>query len=149
MSAKPPSKSKGDDDDELLGHARALPPLVPDDVYVGVFERVERGRFERRERLFLWFAIATPGPFLKQKIYIVCPCPEVGDTFGTGSKLVEAYEVAEGNLPKRKDRISTGIFKNKLFQFRTRTVCKNKDGKERPQSDHYSVINKLIRVETG
>lgn len=149
MSAKPPGKSKGDDDDELLGHARALPPLVPDEVYAGVFKRVERGRFERRERLFLWFAIATPGPYLKQELYLVCPCPAEGNVFGIGSKLIAAYAVATGHLPRRKDRISTSVFKNKLFRFQTRTVCKNKDGKDRLQVDHYSVIHALICVEAG
>lgn len=148
MSGKPPDTSKADDADELLGHARALPPLVPDAEYVGVFVRVERGRFERRERLFLWFTIATPGLHLKKELYLVCPCPEDGKAFGLGSKLVAAYSVAMGHLPRRKDRISPAVFKHKLFRFATRTVCSDKDGKPRPQSDHYSVIVKLLAVET-
>ena len=148
VAAKPPGKPKGDDDDELLGHARSLPPWVPDAEYCGVFMRVERGRFERRERLFLWFAIATPGPYLKEELYLACLCPENGGAFGLGSKLVAAYAVAVGSLPKRKDRISTTMFKSKIFRFRTRTVSKDKNGDPRPQSDHYSVIDKLVCVET-
>lgn len=136
-----------DDDEEILGYAQPLPPLVPDGEYCGPFVRVERGRFERRERLFLWFAIATPGPHLKQEIYLVCLCPENGNTFGLGSKMVAAYAVAMGHLPRRKDRISTAVFKNKMFRFSTRSVGKDKDGRPRQPQDHYSVIDKLLSVE--
>lgn len=147
MAAKPPGKPKADDEDETLGYTQPIPPLVPECEYVGVFRRVERGRFERRERLFLWFQISTPGPYLKMELYLVCPCPEENKAFGLGSKLMAAYYVAVGHLPRRRDRISTSVFKSKMFRFSTRTVSKNKDGKPRPPQDHYSVIRELISVE--
>lgn len=138
-----------DKDDELLGHARALPPHVPDGEYLAVFVRAERGCFERRERLFLWFAIATPGPYVNFELYLSCPCPKLGGAFGLGSKLVAAYGIAAGGLPRRKDRITTKVFKNKVFRIQTRTVVKNAQGKVRAEADHYSVIESLLSVEAG
>ena len=148
MNDDSPSPSN-EDEDELLGRARGVPPIVPDGEYVGSFKRVERGRYERRDRLYLWFAIMTPGPFVGAELFLACPCPEKGRVFGIGSKLVVAYAVAEGRLPRRKDRISTRVFKNKLFRFQTRTVVKDGYGKPRPTADYYSVIDKLIDVEVG
>ncbi len=126
-----------------------MPPLVPDAEYTGVFLRAEHGRFERRARWFLWFAISTPGPHLKAELYLSCPCPEGKGSFGLGSKLVAAYAVATGAMPRRRDRITKAVFRNKLFRFRTRTVIKDKDGHVRPAADHYSVIDRLLAVEAG
>lgn len=137
-----------DDDDELLGTAGIVPPLVPDGEYLAVFRRAEKGRFERRERWFLWFAISTPGPHLKKEVYLSCPCPENGGSFGMGSNMVAAFTVANGSMPRRRDRMTKKTFKNKLFRLKTRTVTKNRDGVLKPASDHYSVIEKIISVET-
>jgi hypothetical protein len=136
-------------DDDLLGRAGIMPPLVPDAEYTGVFQRAEQGRFAGRLRWFLWFAISTPGPHLKAELYLSCPCPEGKGSFGLGSKLVSAYAVATGTMPRRRDRITKSVFRQKLFRFRTRTVKKDKDGHVRPAADHYSVIDRLLAVEVG
>jgi hypothetical protein len=136
-------------DDDVMGTARIMPPLIPDDEYIGVFLRAERGRFERRERWFLWFAVSTPGPYLGAELYLSCPCPEGKGPFGLGSKMVAAYAIANGSMPRRRDRITKSVFRNKLFRFRTRTVSKDKDGHVRPAGDHYSVIDHLLAVEAG
>ncbi|NOS83152.1 MAG: hypothetical protein HOP32_16380 [Nitrospira sp.] len=136
------------DAEQLLGVVRSLPPLVPDAEYTGVFSRAERGRVERRERWFIWLAISMPGPHLKKELYLSCPCPERGGPFGLSSKLVKAVTIATGALPERRDRITTKVFKGKLFRFQTRTVKHDKDEVLRPKSEHYSVIDKLLSVET-
>jgi hypothetical protein len=126
-----------------------MPPLVPDAEYVGVFLRAEKGRFERRERWFLWFAISTQGPHVREELYLSCPIPDGKKSFGLGSKLIAAYAIATGAMPRRRDRITKAVFRNKLFRFRTRTVIKDKDGHVRPAVDHYSVIDRLLAVEAG
>lgn len=136
------------DDDDDLGTARPMPSLIPDGDYAGVCMRVEKGRFARRERIFLWFEISTPGDDLKKQLFLSCPCPDGGTVFGLGSKLVAAYAVATGHLPGRRDRITKSVFIGKMFWFRTRTVKKDKDGKARHTSDCYSVIDQLLTVET-
>ena len=136
-------------DDDFLGMAGATPPLLPDDEYVGPFLRAERGRVERRERWFLWFAVSTPGDFLGAELYLSCPFPENKGSFGLGSKLIAAYAVAAGGIPRRRDRISKTVFRNKMFRFKTRTVTKDGKGAPRPVGSHYSVIDYLIAVEAG
>jgi hypothetical protein len=136
-------------DNDLLGQAGIMPPLVPDAEYVGVFLRAEKGRFERRERWFLWFAISTQGPHVGEELYLSCPIPDGKKSFGLGSKLIAAYAIATGAMPRRRDRITKSVFRNKLFRFRTRTVTKDKNGAVRPLADHYSVIERLLAVETG
>jgi hypothetical protein len=126
-----------------------MPPLLPDAEYVGVFLRAEKGRFERRERWFLWFAISTQGPHVGKELYLSCPIPDGKKSFGLGSKLIAAYAIATGAMPRRRDRITKSVFRNKLFRFLTRTVTKDKNGTVRHLDDHYSVIERLLAVETG
>ena len=130
-----------------VGHA---PPLVPDAEYQIGFIRAERGHFENRERIFLWFRIVTPGEYFGTELYLVCPCPTNGrKIFGLGSKLVAAATVALGQRPKRRDRLSTRMFAGKVFLARTRTVTLDHKGKQRPREDHYSVLAELLCVEAG
>lgn len=146
-TALPPCHSRDDVDLGEVGH---VPPLVPDGVYEFVFVRAERGRFEKRERTFLWFRIATPGDHLGLELYLACPHPsDGGRKFGLGSKLVAAATVALGQRPKRRDRLSTKIFRNKVFRARTRTVTKDSKGNERPRTDQYSTLDTLLSAETG
>jgi hypothetical protein len=127
-----------------------IPPLVPDGDYQVGFVQSERGHFENRQRIFLWFQIITPGEQFGMRLYLVCPCPvNGGKVFGLGSKLVAAATVALGQRPKRRDRLSTRLFAGKTFLARTRTVTTDHKGKPRPKEDHYSVLDELLRVEAG
>jgi hypothetical protein len=138
------------DDTDVFGHVGHAPLLVPDSDYQIGFVRAERGHFENRQRIFLWFRIITPGEQFGIELYLVCPCPaNGGKIFGLGSKLVAAATVALGQRPKRRDRLSTRTFAGKVFLARTRTVTRDHKGKERPREDHYSVLDELLRVEAG
>ena len=75
------------------------------------------------------------------ELYLSCPCPDGKNVFGLGSKLVAAYAVATGTMPRRRDRITKNVFRIKLFRFKTRTVKKDKDGHVRPAQDHYSHLS--------
>lgn len=136
--------------DQDLGQVGHVPALVPDADYQMGFVRAERGHFENRERIFLWFEITTPGDQFGVPLYLVCPCPaNGGKIFGLGSKLVAAASIALGQRPKRRDRLSTRIFAGKLFRGRTRTVRRDHKGNQRPKEDHYSVIDELLSIEAG
>jgi len=133
-----------------LGIVGYVPALVPDADYQMGWVRGERGHFQNRERVFLWFRIIEPGPQFGKELYLVCPYPKKGGKiFGLGSKLVAAATVALGQRPKRRDRLSTRIFSGKVFVARTRTVTHDYNQKLRPTADHYSVIDELLRVEAG
>lgn len=62
--------------------------------------------------------------------------------------MIAAYAVATGGLPRRRDRISTKVFRNKSFTFAVRTVTHDSRGDERQPADHYSVIDRLISCDT-
>lgn len=133
-----------------LGQVGHVPPLVPEADYQVGFIRAERGHFENRQRLFLWFKIITPGPSFGIELYLVCPCPaNGGKVFGLGSKLVAAATVALGHRPKRRDRLSTRMFAGKVFLARTRTVTLDYHQRPRPPTDHYSVLSELLGIEAG
>lgn len=135
--------------DVELGTVGIVPPLVPDGTYSAGFVRAERGRFEHRERWFLWFRLTTVGPHYGEELYLCCPFPATGTKFGLGSKLVDAYRVATGQMPQRRDRISTKVFRGKLFRIKTRTVTTDRERQARPPDTRYSVIDRLLDVEAG
>lgn len=133
-----------------LGSAWNMPNLVPDGEYVMVFSRASVGNFQKVGRTFLWFKICTPGDHLGKELYLACRHPADGKRrFGLGSKLVQAATVALGQLPKRRDRLSTKIFRDKVFRARVRTVVKDAAGRTRPRGSQYSVIDALLTVEVG
>ncbi len=133
-----------------LGTVGEVPELVPDGDYQVGFVRAERGRFKNLERIYLWFSIITPGAQHGVKLYLVCPCPkDGGKKFGIGSKLFAAAAVALGHFPKRRERISTRLFAGKVFLARTRTVTADSNQKLRQIRDHYSLIDKLLRLDAG
>ena len=133
-----------------FGHIGRVPPLVPEAEYHVGFVRAEKGQFKNRERLFIWFRIVSPGEHFEKELYLVCPCPSNrGNVFGHGSKLVEAATVALGHTPTRRDRLSTRMFRGKIFLALTRTVMRDYEQELRPSNSRYSVIKKLLSVEAG
>ena len=137
------------DDDVVFGQMGHRPPLIPEAEYSAGFLRVEHGHVMNRERWFLYFRVVTPGDCIGTELYYSCPCPLRGQAFGLSSKLVAAATVALGEVPKRRDRLSSAMFKGKQFRVRVRTVKRDRDGTLRPPGDWYSVIDKLIAWEAG
>ncbi len=62
-----------------------------------------------------------------------------------GSKYFEQWVIANNNIqPSRKDRMSSAIFKNGIFEAVVRTVKpKFPDGTEKPKCFHYSIVDYL------
>lgn len=142
LGASPP-------EDVTIGEMGIVPPLVPEGEYVIGFLRSEHGRFRGRGRWFLWFEIIE-GEHAGQELYLCCPCPkEDRRTFGLGSKLVAAVTVATGQTPRRRDRLSTGVFHGKYFLGVVRTVKKDQDEHERDEAHWYSVIDHLVSIAAG
>ena len=138
------------DADMDLGCAANVPPLVPVGEYSVVFSRASVGVFQKVGRTFLWFKIFTPGDHVGAELYLSCRHPADGRRhFGLGSKMVAAATIALGHLPKRRNRITTRIFREKVFRARVRTVVKDATGRARPRESQYSVIDSLLSLEAG
>ena len=127
----------------ILGTADGPPPKIPEGEYTIGFLRAETGILRGKRRVFLWFRIVDPGEHVGKELYLCCPVPENGK-FGMGSKLVEAWRIAKGQWPTRRDRLSVNVFRGLYFRAAIKTVMKNQDGEERPVDQHYSKIDHLI-----
>ena len=142
-------KLNEDDTDIDLGTATEPPPRLPNgENYVVGFLRGEKGMFCGKLRIFLWFQVIEPGEHAGRQLYLCCPIPENGK-FGIGSKFVEAWRVATGRWPTRRDRLTPKVFRGCYFRAALRTVTRNQYGDERPESQHYSKIDRLIERVNG
>ena len=128
------------------------PALVPDSVYEFYFIRAEQTRLWTRQKVFLWFKIITSGDHFGKRLYFVANAP-LKDHMAMSSRYWQAWTLAAGRRPKRRDKLSTSVFRKKVFLGRTRMVKKkvDKDGKHsaRAPEQQYSVIDELIQVCAG
>jgi hypothetical protein len=136
------------DEDLILGTVAGLPPKLPQGIYTVGFLRAERGSLRGKGRVFLWFKIVDPIEHSGKELYLCCPLPDNGK-FGMGSKFVEAWRIAKGQWPTRRDRLSTNVFRGHYYKACVKTVMKNQDSEERPVDQHYSKIDHLIERVTG
>ncbi|MCX5723544.1 MAG: hypothetical protein NTX84_03295 [Nitrospirae bacterium] len=143
-----PSNHNGDGDFEV-GTAVGAPSLLPEgDHYIVGFRRAEQGTFCGAVRIFLWFQIVEPIEHAEKELYLCCPVPS-SLKFGIGSKFVDAWRIAAGQWPMRRDRLSTKIFRGKYFRASIRSVTRSQHGDERPVEQHYSKVERLIERVTG
>jgi hypothetical protein len=139
-------KEGGDIDFVLSGD---IPPRIPEGVYDVSFVRADKKWiFGKRECMFLWFEIVTQGEWLGQRLYMTCTVPRSG-RWGVSHKYVLAWVTASGKSPKRRDRMSTKAFRNKVFRAKVRMVLTTSKGTQRVGDQQYSVIDELLEVAAG
>ncbi len=128
------------------------PALVPEGVYEFGFIRAEQARLWTQQKVFLWFKIITAGDHVGKRLYFVANVPSK-DRMAMSSRYWQAWTLAAGRRPKRRDKLSTSVFRKKVFLGRVRTVKKkvDKDSKHtaRAPEQQYSVIDELIQVCAG
>jgi hypothetical protein len=101
-----------------------------------------------RKKAFLYFRIIQAGDHLGQVLFMAVTFPTNG-RFAVSSKYLQQWSMAAGKRPARRDRLSTKVFRNKSFLAFVRTVTKDSTGKTRCGDAQYSVIDQLIKVQTG
>lgn len=99
-------------------------------------------------KLFLHFRIVTAGEWFGKELYMVCTVPNK-DKFAMSSKFLKMWILAAGQKPSRRDRMSTAVFRNKVFRAKIRVVTDTAKQKERPIQEQYSVIDSLLEVMAG
>ena len=122
-----------------------LPLHLPDGEYMVEFLRHEERTQFKAKKLLLYFQIAAFGEFHGVQLFMSCPIPE--KKWGSGSKYLRAWALATGRLPDRFDRVSTNVFRGKIFTAAVRTVTKDWAQKDIPAAAHYSKIDHLISLE--
>jgi len=126
-----------------------IPPAIPDgDQYQLSYLRVEQSRQWGRPKVFLWFQMLTAGEWHGKEFYMACNVAQDGK-WGTSSKFWLTWVLAAGRQPKRADRMSTAVFKNKVFRAKMRTVLKTAKQIRRTPEQQYSVVDELLEVLVG
>jgi hypothetical protein len=127
-----------------------IPPRLPEGEYEVAFVGANKKRmFGSGERMFLWFRIVTLGEWYETELYMTCAVPVTGRDWGPSHKFMQAWMLASGHSPKRRDRMSTTVFRNKLFRAKVRTVTRDARQKLRPPERQYSVIDELLELVAG
>lgn len=126
-----------------------IPPAIPNgDQYELVFLCAERVHQWGQPKLFLRFKMLTPGDWVGQEFFMACNVAPSGK-WGPSSKYWLMWVLAAGRRPNRADRMSTAIFKNKVFRARMRTVKKTSKQIDRTPAQQYSVVDELLEVTVG
>jgi hypothetical protein len=120
-------------------------PLIPEGVYQVQCIHYEKGRSHHNStKLFLHFNIIEGQYFGKELFMAInltdCRTGKEFKKVPSGSKYYESWVIANNNqLPSRGDRMSLKIFKDHVFQVKTRIVKpKFNDGTEKPICFHYT-----------
>ena len=121
-----------------------IPPAIPDrDDYEVKFVRAEQSHQWNGDKVFLWFEMLTPGQWAGTKFFMACNAKRDG-RWGPSHKFAQAWILANGTRPKRRDRMSTKVFRDKVFRARMRTVTKDANQRDRTSAQQYSVVDELL-----
>jgi hypothetical protein len=148
-SATHAPKQVPDIDDDLVFDCNAdLPAAIPEGLYEVSFIRAQRKFLWKREKAFLHFIVQELGPSNGTRLFMACNIPQKG-RWAMSSKYWRMWILASGRRPARADRLSTAVFRNKLFIARVRTVRITSKQMELTPEAQYSVIDELIEVAAG
>lgn len=126
-----------------------IPPAIPEgEHYEMGFLRAEQSSYRGRLKVYLWFQMTTEGEWFGERFYMCCNVAQQGK-WTASYKFLQAWVLAKGSRPTRTDRMSTGVFKNKIFRVRMRTVRKTANQTERTPAQQYSVVDELLEVMAG
>lgn len=142
-------KPVSDVDDDLCFECHAdLPAAIPEGNYEVSFIQAQRKFLWKREKAFLHFIVQQLGPSNGTRLFMACNIPPKG-RWAMSSKYWRMWTLASGRRPVRADRMSTAVFRNKLFIARVRTVRTSSKQLELTLEAQYSVIDELTEVAAG
>lgn len=127
-----------------------LPPLLPPgDNYVVAFVRAEqKWLWKKRLKLFMHFKVISPEAHAGVSLFLGANVAPNGK-WGVGYKFYRLWALAAGRRPKRKDRLSTSVFRKKYFRARVRTIEVSAKNTKRALGARYSIIDELLAIEAG
>jgi hypothetical protein len=127
-------------------------PLIQEGTYQAQCLHYQKGQSHHNAiKLFLHFKIIN-GLYFGKNLFMAINLMDskTGKEFKKvprGSKYYESWVIANNNhLPTRGDRMSPRIFKNGVYEVKTRIVRpKFSDGSEKPGCFHYTIVDHIIR----
>ena len=131
-------------------------PTIPEGEYQAVFTHHETALSFNTPKVFLWFRIIEPGPYFGMNIYRAYrvrklktkPGRNGGFKVASNSDLFLAVcKVLDER--GRPDRFSLQRLKSVVLKISTRTVKRDHRQRDIPEARRYSVVETLLRKETG
>ncbi len=123
-------------------------PRIPEGEYEAVCFKVESKPYRGSEkRLYLHFKIVD-GTNQGTKLFATYNIKY--KSFPRASKYYTDWSIANGSLPKRRDRMPGMVFKEKLFCVKVRDARPTyDDGTIKPDMFRYSVVDRIIEILSG
>jgi len=146
-NGKKPHTPKADPDQDLEFDCDIqIPSLIPGGLFNVVFQWAEKKYLWGHEKIFLWFQIIDFGEFQGEELYMACNAPKKPKKgkVVTSQKYYQAWVLAAGRKPDRYDRMSTKVFRGKVFLAKVRAVTTNAKNLPRPLLLQYSIIDDLL-----
>jgi hypothetical protein len=125
-----------------------IPAAIPDGVYEVSFVRAETKKMWRQDKIFLWFKVESPGEWYGMQLYGACTVAKNGK-WTAATKFWQWWVLAAGHRPARPDRLSTSVFRNKIFIAHIRKVVTTSKQHKRLPEQQYSVVDELVEVAAG
>lgn len=126
-----------------------IPAAIPDgQEYQVMYLRAESGSYRGRQKVYLWFKMITPGDSYGHEFYMACNVAPKGK-WTPSYKFWQTWVLASGKRPTRADRMSTSVFRNKIFRARMRVVRKTATQLDRTPAQQYSIVDELLEVMVG
>jgi len=128
-------------------------PLIPEGGYQVQCTKIEKAASHFKSyKMFLTFKIVDPGQYFETGLFMAMNLIDTKTNkpfkkVPCGSKYFEQWVIANHNIkPCRKDRMSSKIFKDGVYEAVVKTVKpKFDDGTEKPECFHYSIVSYLKR----
>lgn len=118
-------------------------PLLDEGDYYGeCIDIFERG-YEDKKKLYLRFKLFldSGGEIVTETI---CMAFNIQREIGPRSKYYKVWTMIHRKEPSKNAQMSPRIFKNKFYKLRIRTSKKDKNGNLKPESDWYSIVDKIL-----
>jgi hypothetical protein len=134
--------------DVSLALASAPPPLLPPGIYAAVFSRAKRVEAYKRQQLVLQFQILGAEGYPVADLQMFCNLRANGSVAPRG-KFARTWELAAGRRLTRHDRMTTNIFRERVFDVSVRTV--ERDQAQQPLTGErvYSVVDRVVGLAAG
>ncbi len=132
-----------------LRPARDPDPLIPPGIYDarGVKGEVHHS-LGGRLKFFLTLELIG-GPHDGLQLRLISTLPRKGRGVSPSSKFYRSWVIANGGRrPTRRDRMSSAIFRDRLFSVRVETVTRDHLGRALLPEHRYSVVTELLPLPT-
>ena len=130
----------------------AAPPLIAAGLYLGIFIAARRCTVFARPAIALTFELVSDlhGKSFAEGTRLSMWCRLGRDgRVPACSKFARTWQLVAGRRARRNERMTTGILRAKLLRLSVRVVVTDAQHQAMDVSSHYSVVDRVMAVESG